>query len=430
MGDRRLKIGPFLGIWAVLVGLQALALVGPLAELPVAVRVGWVLLFQVAKIWPTAWRLDDTGREPTDAPFLALVPIVNVAAFFSRMLEGTPSEKLRLKRRGQWEGRLGAFRSIGEGLALVRDTLPLGAPLVVLYAIIGAAGGHWMLERLAWAEAVGPDTLGLAIQVLWGVAAFLGLYTLLQFAKRRTASRSSWLPSLFLAPLIMLAGALTLLANGMGQELGPLVLSLLLMSWNLVWASIGGAALAVGQITLGDRASRGERATAVELFEQIRTRTIDVAGPHGARVHAVTIGMQVVIPGIFYALQLAFTDMVAVLKPEEPALTRSGRLTWGMRSRLFKVFLVWFLVAMGVSAGIGYALETPEVFAASFFDPRAIGMRTFFLQELAWAFASWVLEMTLLAMYFDRVAREAARQAAPATPPEAVAANAWSAPVE
>lgn len=426
MGERRLAIGRFLAAWAALVALQGLIFVGPFAGLPTAAKAAWVLLLQAVKIAPTAWRLNDTGRDPSDAPFLALVPLVNVASFFSRMLEGTPKETLRAKRRAQWEGRLGAFQALGQGARLVRDTLPLGLPLVVIYAAISAGGGSWMLGRLEWAEAADRETLELTYQVLLGVAGFLGLYTLLQFTKRRTASRASWAPSLLLAPTILMAIAMMLVLQGQAQELGPLVFSLMVMAWTLFWASIGGAGLAVGLVLLGDHAQRGESMAAGELLTQIRTRTLDVAGPHGARVHAVTIGMQVVIPGIFYALQLAFTDMIAVLEPDQPALARSGKLTWGMRARLFKVFLVWVVVASGIGAGIVYLLETPEVFMASLIDPRAVGLHTYLLQELVWALTGWVLTMALLRMYQDRLARieddRRARQAqAPAS--EGIAAS-------
>lgn len=419
MGDRRLGIGPFLGIWAALVLLQGLCFYA--LPLPMAGKAVVAALLQALKIVPTAWRLNDTGRDPSDAPFFALIPLVNLAAFFSRMLEKTPSEKLWTKRRAGWVGRLGAFQAIGRGLALVRDTLPLGLPLVLVYAVGAGLGGQWMLARLEWFQGLGVERQELLLNVLLALAGLLGLYTLLQVPKRKTASRVSWVPSLFFAPVLLTAGAFTLVQSGMGQELGPLVLSMLVIAWNLAFASVAGGALAVGQITLGDYASRRAPLSAGELFGRIRAQTLDVAAAHGARVHAVSIGMQLLIPGIFYALQLAFVDMIAVLDPKQPALARSGRLTWGMRSRLFKVFFVWVVVSMGLSFALGVALAGPDAMAASLFDPRALTAPTFVLTEVVWALTAWVLEMAVLCMYYDRVAREKG-QAAPSGLAEAAEA--------
>jgi hypothetical protein len=99
------------------------------------------------------------------------------------------------------------------------------------------------------------------------------------------------------------------------------------------------------------------------VLQQARSRWIEVAGPHGARVQAVSVGMQLVLPGIFYALQLAFTDMIAVLHPERPALRRSGQLTTGMRGRLFRMMFGWWLAGMVLSVGTTFTIEalTPPV---------------------------------------------------------------------
>lgn len=415
MGERRLTIRGYLGAWAALVALQSLALFGPLAELSPGLRVAWVALWQLAKVVPTAWRLNDLGADPSSAPLFALVPIANVAAFFGRMLERTPSEALRARRRAQWQGSIGALAALGRGLGLVGATLPLGLPLVLIYAVLSTLGARWALGRLDWALALGPGNLGGLTSALGVFTGFLALYTLLQTFKLRRASRVSWAPSLLLAPALLALGGLTLVDRGMGSELGPAVLTLFLIAWNLAFASFAGAALAVAHVLLGDAALRGETLGARELLGQVGRRTLDVSAPHGARVHAVSIGIQLLVPGVFYALQLAFTDLIAVLEPNQRALSRSSQLTRGMRMRLFKVFLVWALVSAGLTFAVAYVLQ-PAEFAASFFDPRVLTTPTYLMQEIVWALTSWVLQMALLVLYVERVAREDARKAAAPAP--------------
>ncbi|MEZ4238659.1 MAG: hypothetical protein R3F59_21405 [Myxococcota bacterium] len=77
--------------------------------------------------------------------------------------------------------------------------------------------------------------------------------------------------------------------------------------------------------------------------------------------------MQLLLPGIFYALQLAFTDMIAVLDPERAALSRSGGLTAGMRGRLFRMMAGWWILGMVLTLGADFVYDAavpPPEFAA------------------------------------------------------------------
>ena len=134
-------------------------------------------------------------------------------------------------------------------------------------------------------------------------------------------------------------------------------------------------------------------------------RLADVAGAHGARVHAVLVGMQVLIPGIFYALQLAFTDMVAVLHPDRPALAGSGQLSWGIRRRLFKVFAIWLVMSFTLSVGGGLLVESAEVMQEAFLDLRAMSLVGVLVQDVIWILTTWWLEMALLVIFWERVER-------------------------
>jgi len=116
--------------------------------------------------------------------------------------------------------------------------------------------------------------------------------------------------------------------------------------------------------------------------------------------------MQVLVPGIFYALQLAFTDMVAVLYPDRAALRGSGELTWGIRGRLFKVFAIWLFLSFALSIGVGMLVETPEVMQEAFLDLRAMSMTGVIIQEIIWVCTTWLLELALLAIFWERVERK------------------------
>lgn len=417
VGDRRLKVAPFLGIWAVLSGLQAaLAASG----LPVAAVASVLVVLQLGKILPTAMRLNDIGRRPSEALLLVLPP-VNVYGFWQFCFRGTPSDSLRDKRREKWQELMDWSEALLGGLKLAFKTASVGLPLSVLFAVSWSLGGRYALQGMEWCSPAPDATIAeiqeladnveLAGQVLTGVAGFLFIYTLIQYRKRATASRSSWFPSLALLPIIMIAGALTLHTNGMGREMGPVMMMLFQQSWYLWWTSVAGAAVAIGWVLSGESARKGEAFSTGEIIGQIGSRTLDVAAAHGGVKHAVTVGIQVLIPGIYYAIQFAYVDMVAVLDPERPSLRRSADLTWGHRARIFKLLLIWFLVTFTLVYGIGFALEPWEDMSASMFDPRVIDLPTVILQDLASVLTSWVLTLALLLMYNERIEREAARKA-------------------
>jgi hypothetical protein len=192
----------------------------------------------------------------------------------------------------------------------------------------------------------------------------------------------------------------------MHHGLGLLFLNLPWQAWGIIWQSVGGAVLAIVWIRLAQGARDGRRVGLGELLGELRLRTLDVAGAHGARVHAVLVGMQVLVPGIFYALQLAFTDMVAVLYPNRRALKGSGELTWGIRGRLFKVFAIWLFISFGLSIGVGILMESAEVMQEAFLDLRAMSLTGVIVQELIWVCTTWNLELALLAIFWERVERK------------------------
>ena len=363
-----------------------------------------VLVLQLIKVPLTVWRLNDLARSPDDSLW-TVVPVANVALAWICLTTATPSAEKWERLRGRWYGQISAFGAFSEGAKLCGQTAVLGGGAAVGYGVISALVSYRAVRLLETFQEWDAGQLAAFGQALWGLSGLLTLYTVLQFMKRKTASRASWFPSLFLLPSILLSITVSGVSSGMHQSLGLLFLNLPWQAWGLVWQSIGGAALAIIWIRLAQASRDGQPLPFGGLVRELRGRLADVAGAHGARVHAVLVGMQVLIPGIFYALQLAFTDMVAVLHPDRPALAGSGQLSWGIRRRLFKVFAIWLLMSFTLSVGGGLLVESAEVMQEAFLDLRAMSLVGVLVQDVIWILTTWWLEMALLVIFWERVER-------------------------
>ena len=407
MGDRRLGTLPFLGVWAVLTGIQAVLLTGSV-ELSVAMKAVAVFALQLAKLPPTSMRLNDVGRRPSEALFLVMIPVVNVYGFSFFCLQGTPAPKLWEQRRARWMALMDWSEALLGGLRLAAKTAAIGVPVAVLFAVTGSLGGRLALRVVEeWCLAMASNTLAGAGQMILAFGGFLFVYTAIQYPKRETATRTSWFPSLACIPLLLIGGSMAFHASGEGM--GPVIMMAgFTMAWTLWWGSVGGAAAAIGWVRAGEVARSGSPLDARRIYAEIASRTVDVSAAHGGVKHAVTIGMQVLIPGVYYAIQYAFVDMVVVLDPDRRALRRSADLTWGHRARLFQLFLVWFLVNFAMYVGIALALEPVEDLYAVMLDPRVFELSTMIVLDLVFVLTSWVLTLALLLMYQERIAREAA----------------------
>lgn len=312
--------------------------------------------------------------------------------------------------------RTGPLQALAAGAALAGKTLAVGLPLSLAYGLVSGLGGAVVVSLATATSSAEAPTLELGAQIAGALAAFCTLYALVQFPKREKASRASWWPALFAVPLWIVCIALAIVHSGQARQMGPVVAQLLIMAWSIVWSSFGGAAVAIGWVLAGKAAMEGRPLGVAEALDAVRVRLLDVAGAHGARVHAVTIGMQVLLPGILYALQLAFVDMVAVLDPEKPALRRSGQLTSGMRGRIFRLLLAYTLVGQLVSFGLFAAMtgatDTEKLVEAGWaflMDPSAMGEAVQVAVEVIWALFTWVTTLALLVLYVEREAQVKAK---------------------
>jgi len=311
--------------------------------------------------------------------------------------------------------RTGAMAALGRGARLAVRSAPIGLPAALLFGLVSGAGSLAFIDLAKVVREAERPIVELWAQGSTVVALFLAVYAVVQFAKRDRVTRASWWPALFALPMALVAGSFYLEMSGTARQV-PIVPTFLLMAWWLVYGSIGGAAAAIAWLRAGHAAMIGQRAEAGRIISEIGQRTIEVSAPHGAKVHAVTVGMQVLLPGIFYTLQLAFTDMIAVLDPTRPPLRRSGQLTFGMRGRLFRLFLVWWIgttvlamVAAGVYDRVLDPLAMLQKWGELLFDPSAVSPAAGVISEVVWWLTTWVLTLALLELYVEREEQVRAR---------------------
>lgn len=338
MSTRRLGLGPYLLLWAVLTGAQLYAF--SVFSAQVGTALGLALVLQLAKVPVAAMRLRDLGH-PADDALLALIPLTNLG-LWNQLNRRTPDEATRERARARWAGQMSAT---GAYLLGVRTLLGAGGTLLPIIAVFGAAfaGGELLLVDLLLQAPPG----GTVSQAIGALALLVGLYTTVQVLKRKTATRASWLPTFLLPPLLLAWGAIQVGAPaGSGAEAGmaPLVLST--SAWSLGWMCIAGSALAVLFVSAVQARRAGRPFGLGDAVTRMATRTADVAAVHGGAALAIQVGMQVIIPGIHYALQFAFVDAIAVTDPTVPAFKRSTDLSRGIRRRVFKVYALGFLVGM------------------------------------------------------------------------------------
>ena len=408
MMDRRFGRGAFLGAWAVLAGLQCVVFSLAIGDAPALRPEVAGLVFgalQLAKLPITAWRLNDVGRPPSDAVFFVLIPVANFIGFTQYLVGKTPSEKAWNTRRRAWSNQLGPLQALARAFPLVLKSAPVVLPVLVVYSVVGGGVASYIIAFSERIPTMDEGTRTLVSQVFGGLAGAFALYTAIQFGKRKTATRVSWIPSLMFVPCLLIAGGVGFLTAEMEASFKLVLLSFIFLAWGLVWASFAGAGLAVVVTLAVERARKNEPLDGSDILAQMGPRMIDVAGPHGARVQAVTVGMQVLIPGIFYLLQLAFTDVIAVLKPDASALTDSAKLTWGMRQRLFKLYLLMVLVFTMAHVGLllGAGTEGAHVLAFYIGDPRNIGFPLLAAGEVVWGIYTWWVLAALVLLYHDRV---------------------------
>lgn len=408
MDMQRWPLGKYLGAWAALSVVQVGALISGAPVLVIAVI---AVLAQLAKVPITCFRMADIGRDPYDAIFLTLVPIANFVGF-GFCTERTPSADVHAARVARWHAKLGSVAALIAGLRLMEKTALVGVPVSVGYGLVSAAGLLAAFRVVADLSSYAPERLAQVGTGFGALSVFLGIYTLVQYSKRTSASRFSWFPSLLLAPAICWWVLLTNYAQLRGQ-LGLLVILLAIMSWSLLWMSVGGAFLSIATVRAAHQAAHDEPVNAGGCLREAASRTLEVAGPVGGKVHAVQLGTQAaVLPGLFFALVFAFVEIVAVVEPNAASFKRSSALSWGRRSRLFRIYVLRAIVTMFFAFKLSRVVDGAQIAQAALFDPSAASALVIVVSEVIWAVSAWWLLMTFYVLYRERLAEIAAARAA------------------
>lgn len=314
-----------------------------------------IVVLQVVKAGLSAMRLTDLGLEPIRAT-LTLVPIVNL--FLLGTLAGrTPPKVERDRRRAAWAGRGSSVSALGHSGAVLARSAALVVPLCLVYgAVFGLA------------EAVVPSGLASLIQgdpqvlVVWfqGTLALFGasaLYLFVQVLKRRTASRATWLPALFVLPTGLFSLALwdrllpVLGANAM-TTIGYAAFGL------LVWIVLGGIVQPLWIHLADDGLRHGGRPSISRAVSAWRAVAIESLVVHGGVATVVFMGMQALfIPGILLAIAMAYAVHGATLHRVKRPVGQSRRLTLGDSLRVTFVLSVGMVLTLAAQLGMPVLVE-------------------------------------------------------------------------
>lgn len=416
MEERRWGLVPWLLTLCALWGAQAAAAT-TLWETSSVLAVAVVLLVQILKIPPTRWRINDLGLPPDDLVYLA--PPMGIV-LLPRLLGGTPSKEVWERKRRTWVGQVNALDAYSEGWRRLKASMPavLGPTVLVAAAVavaVEAAG--------AYAKGLVPDTAPSAMpapgdgaaaleQGLMGTAALLGLYTLMQFNKRATASRASWWPSLALIPTLLMWAAVAF--RGAAGQAGVLLASLPGEAANLLISPLGAGFLVPLWLVAATRKPDGAWPSGAEATGLARAKALDVGAVWGWRAQATWLGMQFLIPGVWVAVSWALADVAATLRAERPAFNTSTELVRGQRSRVFKVLTVWFLMSVfAVRTVLLLPFVGPDVIFNSLLVPEMLPPQAQAVASFGAWMTSWWCALAMMVVLEERErVLEARRQAA------------------
>lgn len=363
---------PFVAAWAVIVAAQVGALVS-LWSTSSAAAVAVALGLQIVKVPLSARRIADTGRDPSQA-LLALMPFANLGLFMSRCMAATPSADVWERRSARWVAGRTAGVLIRDGLgrlpAVALGVLPLIALDVVVRAVV-----TWFAQDAAEAlPTMDPEALSTWRQGAYAVTALLALYLMLNTLKRATASRASWLPTLMLPSAAMIAVALTvdLRLNAQLAALIPFAADMALVF------TVDGLLIA-GTVALAAQAG-GHWPHADPPLKHLGSRVWEILAVRGGKAVAVTLGQQVVIPGIYYATRMALVLPVVVLEPARRPFERAAQLVQGVYGSVFgMLWLSTLVVVVGqfgaISAIVGVKPVLDQaLLAGGPLDPTALAV--------------------------------------------------------
>ncbi len=233
----------------------------------------------------------------------------------------------------------------------------------------------WFAQDAAEAlPTMDPEALSTWRQGAYAVTALLALYLMLNTLKRATASRASWLPTLMLPSAAMIAVALTvdLRLNAQLAALIPFAADMALVF------TVDGLLIA-GTVALAAQAG-GHWPHKDPPLKHLGSRVWEILAVRGGKAVAVTLGQQVVIPGIYYATRMALVLPVVVLEPARRPFERAAQLVQGVYGSVFgMLWLSTLVVVVGqfgaISAIVGVKPVLDQaLLAGGPLDPTALAV--------------------------------------------------------
>jgi hypothetical protein len=316
-------------------------------------------------------RLNDLGRAWDDSVF-ALLPLVNIGLFL-QLNKATPSQAAWAKNRAKWENEPNAAGAFVHGLGIMSRN-----PVPVLMAVVGVGLAGGFVETLGVDGMLSWFAQNLETSVLIGQGLFIlfmlqAIYLFLQVAKRKTATRESWWPTVLMPATLALGiaairggssgvSAEQIVGLGAGSGTGDPILPYMMGSMGLamMFGFFASGLLSTLWVALAmkDRERVLGLAPAASVGERVRKNWLGVAVANGAASLLITVGMLILVPGIIYALQYAFVATVTVANPDGQSLRDSSEDSRPIRRRLFKMLFFGFLT------DTAFALVTLAIFAS------------------------------------------------------------------
>lgn len=313
--------------------------------------------------------------------------------------------------------RTPAWKAMLEGGRLSIRTAPVSVPAAIVFGLVQAA------------VFVGAQRVGTAVQALDAgarealqdvalfPAAVLAVYTFVQVLKRKTASRSSWVPTLLALPAWLVWGALVAADSEVAGGL-PLNMPAALWYFAAIFIAIGWLQplRSIAWLSAARDVTDRQRPSLARSLAETRTRGLRVMPVIGGGNTAISAGLQLLFfPGVLFALQLAFLDAVAVIKPDQPAWRRSTRLTSGMRSRIARLYALWLVGSFILQGALALVWVSPDDVVEHLMmwqtDVSMFSWQVWALSSMVFSLWALILHLGCYVLYVEREAQVRAKVA-------------------
>ena len=249
------------------------------------------------------------------------------------------------------------YRSmLWNGMKVVVVAAPIMLPVLVINGLVFGWLDHKVGSLMEMFEA-NPESAGTLAGVSGAVSLALLLYFALQLPKRKTASWASWVPLLLLPSALIFWGTTTMFPQLM-QTKQELVVSLgLRLPLELAWmCTVGGVVYGLW-VLLSDEYFEHGTLRGASAIRRLREAGIGFIAPHGGSTLLIYVGMQAVLPGLYYAILYAFVTHAALLRPNTGVFAESTRVSRLIRRDVIRVYVFTIVPAFFMRFVVMYYAE-------------------------------------------------------------------------